>query len=35
MDQSFKLGSKQLGIEQGIPKLSCLLKSAVASYGSI
>jgi hypothetical protein len=31
MDQSNIPGSEQLGIQQGIPKLSCLLKSVQAT----
>jgi hypothetical protein len=31
MDQSSKPGSKQIEIQQGIPKLSCLLKPVQAT----
>jgi hypothetical protein len=31
MDQSNKPGSEQLGIQQGIPEHSCLLKSVQAT----
>jgi hypothetical protein len=31
MDQPNKSGSEQLGIQQGVPELSCLLKSAQAT----